>query len=502
MPERKFLSVIDMSMEEIQDRLDELERSYPEFFRVAREGFFISTRAGQFIDCNDALVKMLGYEVTEELLTRELEKDLWMRAEDRSAWQLAVEMKGQVSDYEALFKRKDGSPFYVEISAQVWRDRSGNIAGYRGFMVDRSKEKILQEKINASEIKFRELFENIQDGVFIADAHGKVLDCNRALCRMVGYTRDEFLKMDYYRDLFVSQEDIVEFRKHVTDEGSVKDYELQIFMKDGGRRDISMSGYASKDNAGEIVNFQGLMRDVTESKRLRAQLIQTESAIGRMASQLAHELNNPIYGIMNCLDLLKDVVPETNEKRKYLDLAYNECKRTSGLLIKMLKFFKPDDEEKSLTDVNKLLEETLLFYERQFKNLNIQVEINLAPDLPQIMAVGSHLKQVFINMVINANTAMPSGGALRVSSEPHPEENEIAVIITDTGVGIPPQNVDRIFEAFFTTKKKVKGVGLGLSISYGFIHEHGGRIEVQSEVGKGTTFSIYLPVSDRKESVP
>jgi PAS domain S-box-containing protein len=502
MTTRKFLSVIDMSREQIQDRLDEIERSYPEFFRVAREGFFISTRAGQFVDCNDALVKMLGYEVTEELLTRELEKDLWIRAEDRRAWQLEVEMKGQVSDYEALFKRKDGTPFYMEISAQVWRDRSGNIAGYRGFMVDKSKEKILQEKINASEIKFRELFENIQDGVFIADAHGKVLDCNSALGRIVGYTRDEFLKMDYYRDLFVSQEDIAEFRKQVTDEGSVKDYELQIYMKDGSRRDISMSGYASKDKNGETVNFQGLMRDVTESKRLRAQLIQTESAIGRMASQLAHELNNPIYGIMNCLDLLKDVVPETNEKRKYLDLAYNECKRTSGLLIKMLKFFKPDDEEKTLTDVNKLLEETLLFYERQFKNLNIQVKTDLAPDLPQIMAIGSHLKQVFINMVINANTAMPSGGELRVSSQSRPEENEIAVVITDTGVGIPPQNVDRIFEAFFTTKKKVKGVGLGLSISYGFIKEHGGRIEVQSEVGKGTTFSICLPVSDRKESTP
>ncbi len=168
----------------------------------------------------------------------------------------------------------------------------------------------------------------------------------------------------------------------------------------------------------------------------------------------------------------------------------------------MLKFFKPDDEEKSFTDVNKLLEETLLFYERQFKNLNIRVETDLAPDLPQVMAVGSHLKQVFINMVINANTAMPSGGELKVSSESHPEEHEIAVIIKDTGVGIPPQNVDRIFEAFFTTKKKVKGVGLGLSISYGFIREHGGRIEVQSEVGKGTTFSIYLPVSDRRESMP
>ncbi len=497
MPKREFLSVIDMTREEIQDRLDTLQRSYQEFFMVAREGFFISTREGQFIDCNDALVKMLGYNVTEELLTRELEKDLWMRPEDRRAWQRLMESKGEISDYEALFKRKDGSPFYIEISGQVWRDKHGNIAGYRGFMVDRSEEKILQEKIKASEVKFRGLFENIQDGVFIADAHGKVLDCNSALCEIVGYTRDEFLQMDYYRQLFANQEDIAEFRQLVTQEGSVKDWELQILMKDGSRRDISMSGYASRNSAGEIVNFQGLMRDVTESKRLRAQLIQTESAIGKMASQLAHELNNPIYGIMNCLDLLKDVVPESNERRKYLDLAYNECKRTSGLLIKMLKFFKPDNEEKSLTDVNKLLEETLLFYERQFKNQNIRVETDFAPDLPHVKAIGSHLKQVFINMVINANTAMPSGGELKISSQCRPEESEIAIIIKDTGVGIPPHNVDRIFEAFFTTKKKVKGVGLGLSISYGFIREHGGRIEVQSEIGKGTTFTICLPLDGK-----
>ena len=183
MPKREFLSVIDMTREEIQDRLDTLQRSYQEFFMVAREGFFISTREGQFIDCNDALVKMLGYNVTEELLTRELEKDLWMRPEDRRAWQRLMESKGEISDYEALFKRKDGSPFYIEISGQVWRDKHGNIAGYRGFMVDRSQEKILQEKIRASEVKFRDLFENIQDGVFIADAHGKVLDCNQRTMR-------------------------------------------------------------------------------------------------------------------------------------------------------------------------------------------------------------------------------------------------------------------------------------------------------------------------------
>ncbi|MEJ2716325.1 MAG: ATP-binding protein, partial [Deltaproteobacteria bacterium] len=282
----------------------------------------------------------------------------------------------------------------------------------------------------------------------------------------------------------------------------IRDYELQIVRKDGAVRDVSMSGYAGRDSAGEIVSYQGLMRDITEAKRLRSQLVQSErlSAMGKMASQLAHELNNPIYGIMNCLELLKDSIPESHERRKYLDLAYNECKRTSGLLIKMLKFFKPDDEQKSPSNINKLIEETLLFYERQFKNLNIRVSTDLASNLPTTMAIESQLKQVFINMVINANTAMPAGGELHVASRFDPQENVIAVTIQDTGTGIPPENLSRIFDAFFTTKKEVKGVGLGLSICYGFIREHGGTIDVRSEIGTGTSFIIYLPVVDAESA--
>lgn len=498
MPERKFLSVLHMSQEDIEARLHEIERSYEEFFCAARDGFFISTREGFFLDCNDALVQMLGYRVTEEVLILDLANKLWMRPEDRARFQEVIEDESGIRDYEAVFQKKDGSPLYVTISGQIWRDWNGEIRGYRGFIVDRTQEKMLRDQIEATEVKFRELFDNMQDGVFVADLEGRVLDCNKAVCLITGYDRDELLQMDYYKDLFAPPDDILDFRRQVTADGLVRDYELQIRLKDGSLRDISLSVYAHRNSAGEIVNYNGLMRDVTESKRLRALLIQQESAVGKMASQLAHELNNPIYGIMNCLDLLKDAVPETSEKRRYLDLAYNECQRTSGLLIKMLKFFKPDDEEKNPTDINRLLEETLLFYEKQFKNLNIRVIMDLSTDLPRVMAVGSHLKQVFINMIINANSAMPSGGELKIGSGFLPEEDAVTVTIQDTGVGIRPENLDRIFEAFFTTKKKVKGVGLGLSISYGFIKEHGGRIDVQSEEGKGTTFTIYLPVSGQK----
>lgn len=491
----------DISDEEAEQRLLEIERGKREFFAEARDGFYISTREGLFIDCNEALVKMLGYDTAQEVLSLDLNTQLWGDDEDRPKFQAIIEKQGFVRGYEGTFKRKDGELIYVSLSSYVWRDRNGNIGGYRGFVVDRTEEKRMRDQLTACETNYHDLFNNIIDGVFMTDAKGTITDCNQSLCDIIGYTREEFLGMNYYRDLFVNADDVMEFRRKFMTCGRVNDHELQIARKDGTIRDVSMSGYATRSYRGEILGYQGLIRDVTDAKRLRRQLIQSErlSAMGKMASQLAHELNNPIYGIMNCLELIRDSLPEAYEKRKYLELAYNECKRTSGLLIKMLKFFKPDDEQKSSTDVNKLIEETILFYEKQFKNLNIRVITDLAPDLPTMMAVGSHLKQVFINMVINANTAMPNGGELRIGSRFDQELEIIAVTIEDTGVGIAPHNVERIFDAFFTTKKEVKGVGLGLSICYGFIREHHGRIDVASELGKGTTFTIYLPLHPSEE---
>ncbi|MBI4964098.1 MAG: PAS domain S-box protein [Desulfomonile tiedjei] len=497
MSRRDFVSVHDMSMDEIEKRLEDIERNKVEFYAEARDGFYISTREGQFLDCNDALVKMLGYRATEDVLCLDLNTELWADPEERPRFQAIIERQGFVRDYQGTFRSKDGQVIYVSLSSHVWRDRLGKVGGYRGFVVDRTREKLMSDQLQILETRYKNLFGNIRDGVFISDAEGTVIDCNEALCEIVGRTRAEFMGMNYYKDLFVNPEAVLDFRRKFTNYGEVNDYELQLVRKDGTIRDIAMSGYATRNAEGEIMSYQGLMRDITEAKRLRRQLIQSErlSAMGKMALQLAHELNNPIYGIMNCLELVKGVVPPANEKRKFLDLAYNECKRTSGLLIKMLKFFRPDDEKKSPTDINKLIEETLLFYEKQLKNLNINVTTELSPDLPEFPAVENQLKQVFINMIINANTAMPSGGDLRVTSRFDRGRRRILVTIEDTGVGIPPENLERIFDAFFTTKNEVKGVGLGLSICYGFIKEHGGEIDVASEVGKGTVFTISLPVT-------
>lgn len=498
MPSSDFPWYSGMSEEEIAARREEIERSKRDFFADARDGFYISTREGRFLDCNKALVKMLGYESAGEVLSMDLPTDLWCNPHDRRRFQELIEKQGFVSEYECLFLHKSGKVLHVRLSSHVWRDARGNISGYRGFVVDCTQEKMMRERLRSLETKYWDLFNNMRDGVFVTDERGTIVDCNMALCDIIGYTRDEFLALDYYRKLFVDSSALMEFRRKFTRQGWIRDYELQIVCKDGAIRDISLSGYSTRDSAGRIVSYEGMMRDVTEANRLRQQLIQSEklSAMGRMACQLAHELNNPIYGILNCLELVKSAVPEGDARKRYFDLAEVECKRTSGLLVKMLKYFQPDHDRPSPTNINYLLEETLLFYEKQFSSLNIKVTTDLAPDLPSLTAVGSQLKQVFINMIINANNAMPRGGTLTVASRYHPGQREVQVSIGDTGVGIPAGEVERIFEAFYSTKSEVKGVGLGLSICYEVIKNHGGHIDVQSEVGKGTVFTTYLPVRE------
>jgi two-component system NtrC family sensor kinase len=225
----------------------------------------------------------------------------------------------------------------------------------------------------------------------------------------------------------------------------------------------------------------------------RQALLQSEklAAMGRLTSQIAHELNNPLYGIMNTLELLKTEIPPESKRRRILELSLSETQRLSEMLRNMLSFSKPEEETRRKINVNELLEGILLMMERQMKEANIRVETYFEEDLPEAMASTNQMRQVLLNMFKNAKEAMPKRGMLTVRTERH--ENQVFIHIQDTGVGIPDEIRNKIFEAFFTTKQKVKGVGLGLSVCYGILKDHGGEIAVESEEGKGTTFIISLP---------
>jgi two-component system NtrC family sensor kinase len=263
--------------------------------------------------------------------------------------------------------------------------------------------------------------------------------------------------------------------------------------------------YDAKGNevasVGSFVDLRERLEMERALRKTQEQLLQSEklAAMGRLTSQVAHELNNPLYGIMNTLELLKTEVSPQSKRRKILEMAHSETIRLSEMLRKMLSFSKPDQEKRQPVDINNILDEILLLHEKQLRELDIKIISDFADGLGWVNASKNQLRQVFLNMVANARDAMPTGGSLTVSTSD--DADLVKIKITDTGMGIPEENLSKIFDSFFTTKDEVKGVGLGLSVCYGFIKDHGGDITVQSQVGSGTTFTITLPVHASDESM-
>jgi two-component system NtrC family sensor kinase len=195
---------------------------------------------------------------------------------------------------------------------------------------------------------------------------------------------------------------------------------------------------------------------------------------------------------MNTLELLKTEVSPQSKRRKILEMALSETVRLSDLLRKMLSFSKPDQEQRQPVDINTVIDEILLLHEKQLRENDIHIAATFAKELGRVNASKNQLRQVFLNIVANAQDAMANGGTLTVTTGGDGEN--LIIEITDTGTGIKEEHMDKIFDSFFTTKGEVKGVGLGLSVCYGFIKDHGGDIVVKSQVGTGTTFVITLPV--------
>jgi two-component system NtrC family sensor kinase len=215
--------------------------------------------------------------------------------------------------------------------------------------------------------------------------------------------------------------------------------------------------------------------------------------MGRLTSQIAHEINNPLYGIMNTLELLKAEIPETSKRRKLLEMSLLEVVRLSVMLKNMLTFSRPDEEIRKDVEINRFLEEILMLMEKQLMESGIELVTEYDKTIPPVKISPNQMRQVLLNIVKNAMDAMPQGGTLNVMTQY--EDAMLKITVSDTGMGMTEEMKEKIFDAFFTTKEQVRGVGLGLSVCYGIVHDHGGEIVVKSEPGKGSTFSIILPIS-------
>lgn len=281
------------------------------------------------------------------------------------------------------------------------------------------------------------------------------------------------------------------------------------FVDPATERPLTMSLTVTQvhEGFGQVTAVVSVLHDLTnirelERRTVEQQLFESEklAAVGRLAATVAHEINNPLEAISNALYLVLSRTPEDAPNRRFLEIASKETERVSGIIRQMLGFYRPA-LVRTPTNVNEVLEEVLALMERQLRQRRVLLHRALTPKLPLALASGEQLKQVFLNLILNATEAMPQGGQLWVSTSPSNDmESEflarqyVFVQFRDSGQGIPEDVLPYIFEPFFSTKREQRGTGLGLWVSQGIIQQHGGQIRVRSRPGAGTTFTIALPL--------
>ena len=258
----------------------------------------------------------------------------------------------------------------------------------------------------------------------------------------------------------------------------------------------------------ELNHFAHELEQKVEERSRQLSLAQTKliksdrlASLGQLSASVAHEINNPISGVLNLSMLLRRILQEdgippgrVEEFRRYLTQISEETSRVGRIVTDLLAFSRRPSPQSSSADLNKLVEKTLMLLAHKLELGNVQVDLQLDPALPPVPCDPSQIQQVVINLVMNAAEAMTGGGRVVVRTRVERHEDTAVFEVTDTGVGIPEKNLSRIFDPFFTTKGEGKGVGLGLSVVYGIVEAHGGSIDVSSQVDRGTTFTVSLPL--------
>ena len=493
-----------------EEKIKTSEEDYKRLFENVGCGVYISSKEGKFLNANKALLTMLGYENKEEFLKIDITKDLYLKPQDRRTFQEMIEREGQVINYEVDFKRKDGTPIVVQLTSLVRYDQQGNVLGYEGIMVDQTQRKKMEKELKEAHEFLNKIIQSSPNTIVATDLKGNIIIWNQAAEETYGYKAEDVINKMHIEKIYPPgmAKKVMQMMRS-PDHGGVgklRSLPRMHVRQDGSVVDGNLSAAIIYDEKGNEVGSVGIFVDITERlemerklRRTQEQLLQSEklAAMGRLTSQIAHELNNPLYGIMNTLELMKTEIPPENKRRKILEMALSETVRLSELLRKMLSFSKPDQEEKQPTDINIVLDEILVLQEKQLRENDIRISTALTENMGMVLASKNQLRQVFLNLFANAMYAMFEGGTLTVKT--WQAGDNIYVEITDTGTGIKEENINRIFDTFFTTKDSVKEVGLGLSVCYGFIKDHGGDIKVESTWGTGTTFTIILPAYKETE---
>jgi PAS domain S-box-containing protein len=503
-----------------EQALVQAERKYRLIFEEAIIGIYQSTPDGRLLSANPAMARMYGFDSAEEMMTGiyDIQHQLYVDPARRDQFKKELRENGLVEHFEVEVYRKDGRKIWLSTNARVVYE-GDIIARYEGTFEDVTDRKLLEDQLRTAQQEYRDIVDNAVVGIFQTTPEGRYLTVNPAMAAMLGYDSPRQLIAtitNIPRQIYVDPNLREELKNLLREQGVAKNFECQAYRKDGSKMWLSAHVRAIfKD--GEVVRYEGMNEDITQRKLLEAQLLQAQKmeAVGQLAGGVAHDFNNALSVITGYSDILQINLPPGDAAHKHAEEIAKAGRRAAALTRQLLAFSRKQVIQPVVLDLNAATSEL----EKMLRRLigeHIEITFKRSPALGLVKMDPGQVEQVLMNLAVNARDAMPQGGKLCIETanveldETYARQNlfvtpgpHVMLSVSDTGCGIDKETQLHIFEPFFTTKEPGKGTGLGLSTVYGIAKQNAGYIMVYSEVGKGTTFRLYLPrLAGAAEVVP
>ncbi len=506
---QEYTTKLEQAVSERTQQLVASQSRYKALFDLVADSVFMVNPSGMIVAVNKREEQALGYAETYVVGRCLLEVVLSGYHDALRGW-LSDIISGQrkVSTQEIMVRHADG----LDIPAEMDLIRVGEadqllvmvqlrditdrkrlerqLETYREELEHNVKERT--REIEETKQYLENLLENANDVIYTLDTEQRFTYVNSKI-EAWGYRKDDLLGRPYLA--LLSKRHRGRRLKSTLDIGAKQVYEVEVVTRTGEPRAVMVSVSPLHAVEGAILGVLGIARDMTETKKLEQQIRNSEklASVGRLAAGVAHEINNPLGGILNCLYNLRKGTLSPGRQEEYRVSMEDGVRRVQKIVRQLLDFAQQHEPEFALTDINHVVDRVLVLTTHLFAPNRIVLETRFGQGLPNVMVDRHMIEQVLMNLLLNAVQAMKDGGVLTIRTSV--VEGICMIEVCDTGSGIPPAVLPRIFDPFFTTKSEGEGTGLGLSVSLGIVERHGGKILVDSEVGKGTTFTLCLPVS-------
>ncbi|OQW36520.1 MAG: PAS domain-containing sensor histidine kinase [Nitrospira sp. SG-bin1] len=506
---QRYTVGLEQAVSERTLQLTVSQARYKALFDFVADSVFMVSPTGAVVAVNEREQHVLGYAEPEIVGKNFLDLVPDAHRQIFTTWLYVVSAEHrQVATQEMTVYHADGREIPVEMDLiRVGGTEQLHVMVQLRDITDRKKlERQLESYREDLELKVRErtreieetkqylenLLENANDVIYTLDLDQQFTYVNSKV-NAWGYRKDDLIGRPYLS--LLSRRHRGRRLKSTLDIGAKQVYEVEVVTRLGDVRAVMVSVSPLQGADGEILGVLGIARDMTETKKLERQIRNAEklASIGQLAAGVAHEINNPLGGILNCLYNLRKGPLSSARQEEYWASMEHGVRRVQKIVRQLLDFSQQHEPAFSPADINRIVDQVLGLTTHLFVPNKIRLETFPAAGLPNVMVDRHMIEQVLMNLILNAVQAMKSGGVLTIRTSA--AEGVCRVEVKDTGSGIPASVLPRVFDPFFTTKGEGEGTGLGLSVNLGIVERHGGKILVDSEVGKGTTFTLCLPVS-------